>query len=125
MLFSGRPKLSYFNPLMEGPAFNEHEDALKGELVTMDAEYYDDDGKEVELKVPKGFTHHSAVAHFKGEEGEDRILAVELHRMNSSNKKFAMIDAASRDWVAECAEKVDKAGPSADLRSMCRQNDEF
>ena len=125
MLFSGRPQLSYFNPLMEGPAFNKHEDALKGELVTMDAEYYDDDGKEVELKVPKGFTHHSALAHFKGEEGEDRILAVELHRMNSSNKKFAMIDAASRDWVAECAGEVDKAGPSADLRSMCRQNDEL
>ena len=122
-LFGG--KLSYFNPLTGGPAFNKHEDAVKGELVTMDAMYMDDDGKEAELKVPRGFTHHSALAHFKDKQGQNRIVAVELHRMNGLNKKFAMIDAASRGWVVGCAKEVEKAASSADLRSMCRENDEL
>jgi len=113
-------RLSHFNPPTGETAFSEHADALKGKPVTMEAMYKDDDGAEVELKVLSGFTHHSALAHYEDGEGEARIIAVELHRENSKEQKFAVIDKASRKWVTKCAEAVEKFGNRADLKLLCR-----
>ena len=54
VLLFNKARLSHFNPLTGETTFSKREDALKGKLMTADAEYMDVDGAEIELKVPGG-----------------------------------------------------------------------
>ena len=120
VLLFNKARLSHFNPLTGETTFSKREDALKGKLMTVDAEYMDVDGAEVVLKVPGGFTHHSALAHYEDDEGQGRIMAVELHRENRLKQKFAVIGRASRKWVTKCAGAVENfTGTREDLKSLC------
>jgi len=114
-----KARLSHFNPLTGDTTFREREEALKGNLVTAEAEFMDVDGAEVVLKVPGGFTHHSAVAHYEDGKGEGRIMAVELERTNKLKQKFAVIDRTSREWVTLCAGMLELAKNRADWKSLC------
>jgi len=115
---------TYFDPLLGNTLFKNREDALKGQVVSMDARAvgWDDidggEGVEIELKVIKGITHHSGVGHFF-DEGMHRIIAVELHRKNNDGRKFTMIGVNDREWARECIWSVEKAN-FEDLGKLCR-----
>jgi len=120
VLKRGRIRLTFFNPLLG--EFKNKKEALKGRRQTMDAKYISMGNGELEAKANMGFTHHSAVVHYRPEgagRGEsERVLAVELYDSNRVVNKFAVIDRGNREWLLECMRKVETSEKEQDLREL-------
>ena len=136
-LYREGTRLTYFNPLLGD--IRSVEEAGRGEMMSMDAELVSWGGvnayipeNALEIRVKKGFTHHSGVVHWKpAGEGRHKLIGVELIPENYVYKRlmpgnnmdnwFTMITLEKMEWISDCVETVEVEGfPNDLLAGVCQ-----